>query len=59
MNYNSMGRWNDAVVSLKIEDSRMLGSAYLHGMAGKLIHSSKQTALERLPLPLTAAPDTS
>jgi hypothetical protein len=26
MNYNGVGPWNDAVVSLKIEESRMLGS---------------------------------
>ena len=72
MNYNGVGPWNDAVLSLKIEESRMLGSV-LSALNGREVDPFLQgpnmisqprchrwcPLLERLPLPLTAAPDTS
>jgi hypothetical protein len=45
MDYNGVGPWNDAVVSLKIEESRMLGSV-VFALNGGEVHQLDRYAVK-------------
>ena len=56
MDYNGVGPWNDAVVSLKIQHSRMLGSVlFVLGVVGDVVAPIPLVITARLALFLVAS----